>query len=85
MSDAKELSTELNEQQLTGNEVAVGTARDTGVVTLAVGDIDATLEPDEARQFAENLRERAEENGWYHSGQTQQLIEDIETAADTVA
>ena len=83
MSDTDELRHELEKEERTAEQVSV--EEDDGAVMLRVDDgREIRLDPDEARSFADELEEAGQEDGWYHSGQTEPFIDRIREAAAAV-
>lgn len=84
MSAKEELFERLSEREDTAEEVSVEANESDGTVEVALDDVEVSLSPDEARSFTEDLEADAKEDGWYHSGQTKPLIDDIEESAESV-
>lgn len=84
MSARDQLFERLSEDEDTAEEVSVEANETDGTVEVALDDVEVSLTPDEARSFTEDLEADAKEDGWYHSGQTKPLIDDIEETAESV-
>lgn len=84
MSAKDQLFERLSERDENVESVSVETNESEGTVELALDDLTVELSPDEARSFTEELEADAKEDGWYHSGQTKPLIDDIEESAESV-
>lgn len=84
MSAKEQLFQRLSEREDTAEEVSVEANESSGTVEVALDDVEVQLSPDEARSFTDELEADAKEDGWYHSGQTKPLIDDIEESAETV-
>lgn len=84
MTDADELRRRLEVGEQNAEEISVQEDGEDGTVTLTTGDEEARLDPGEARSFADELEEQAEEEGWYHAGQTEPFLDRIREAADAV-
>lgn len=84
MSDADELRRRLEMGEQNAEEISVEEDGEDGSVALRAEDEEARLGPDEARSFADELEEQAQEDGWYHAGQTEPFLDRIREAADAV-
>lgn len=85
MNETDELRRELEKEERTAEQISVEEDKDAGTVTLRVDDgREIQLGPDEARSFADELEAEAQEDGWYHSGQTEPFIDRVREAAGTV-
>lgn len=84
MSATEELFQRLSEGDENAEQVSVSSDRESGTVSVELGDTVAELDSDEARTFAETLRADAKEEGWYRTGQTKTLVEEIQESADAV-
>ena len=84
MSAKEELFQRLSEDSENAEQVSVETDESSGTVQVALEGTSVQLDPDEAREFSADLTEDAKEDGWYHSGQTKDLVEEIADSADRV-
>lgn len=84
MSAKEQLFERLSEREDTAEEVSVEPNESDGTVEVELEDVEVSLSPDEARSFTDDLEADAKEDGWYHSGQTKPLIDDIEESAESV-
>lgn len=84
MSAKEELFQRLSEGSENAEQVSVDTDESSGTVQVELEGTSVELDPDEAREFSADLTADAKEDGWYHSGQTKDLVEEIADSADRV-
>ncbi|QLD90162.1 hypothetical protein HWV07_14415 [Natronomonas salina] len=84
MSAKEELFRKLSEGGENAEQVSVEADESDGTVQVELEGTSVELDPDEARSFSADLTEDAKEDGWYHSGQTKDLVEEIADSADRV-
>lgn len=84
MSAKEDLFRKLSEGGENAEQVSVQTDDADGTVELELEETSVELEPEEARSFSEDLATDARDEGWYHSGQTKPLIEEIQESAARV-
>lgn len=84
MSAKEELFRKLSEGGENAEQVSVQADESDGTVQVELEGTSVELDPDEARSFSADLTEDAKEDGWYHSGQTKDLVEEIADSADRV-
>ena len=84
MSAKEELFQKLSEGGEEAEQVSVEPDEEAGTVEVELEGTAVELDPDEARSFTEDLEADAKEDGWYHSGQTKPLLEEIEESAERV-
>ena len=84
MSAKEELFRKLSEGSENAEQVSVQADESDGTVQVELEGTSVELDPDEARSFSADLTEDAQEEGWYHSGQTKDLVEEIADSADQV-
>lgn len=84
MSAKEKLFRKLSDGGENAEQVSVETREDEGTVEVQLKGTEVELDPDEARSFSADLTEDAKEEGWYHTGQTKDLVEEIAASADRV-
>lgn len=84
MSAKEELVRKLSEGGENAEQVSVEPREDEGAVAVELEDTRLELDPDEARTLSADLTADAREEGWYHTGQTKDLVEEIAASADRV-
>jgi hypothetical protein len=84
MSAKEDLLRKLSEGGENAEQVSVEPREDEGTVEVELQGTEVELDPDEAREFSADLTEDAKEEGWYHAGQTKDLVEEIADSADRV-
>jgi len=84
MSAKETLRRKLSEGGENAEQVSVEPREDDGTVAVELEGTTAELDPDEARSFSAELTEDAKEEGWYHTGQTKDLVEEIAEYAERV-
>jgi hypothetical protein len=84
MSAKEDLLRKLSEGGENAEQVSVEPREDEGTVEVELLGTEVELDPDEAREFSADLTEDAKEEGWYHAGQTKDLVEEIADSADRV-
>lgn len=84
MSAKEELFRKLSEGGENAEQVSVEADESSGTVQVELTGTSVELDPDEARSFSADLTADAKEEGWYHAGQTKDLVEEIADSADRV-
>ena len=84
MSAKEELFRKLSEGGENAEQVSVEPREDEGTVQVQLEGTELELDPDEARSLSADLTQDAKEEGWYHTGQTKDLVEEIADSADRV-
>lgn len=84
MSAKDEISRKLSEGGENAEQVEVRPDETDGTVEVELEGTSVELDPEEARSFSAELTEDAKEEGWYHAGQTKELVEEIADSADRV-
>ena len=84
MSAREEIFRKLSEGPENAEQVEVRPDESDGTVQVELEGTSVELDPDEARSFSADLTEDAKEEGWYHAGQTKDLVEEIADSADQV-
>ena len=84
MSAKEELVQKLSEGGENAEQVSVEPREDEGTVQVELEGTELELDPDEARSLSADLTADAKEEGWYHTGQTKDLVEEIAASADQV-